>query len=136
MHIGPGLWKHCFGTVWTVGRWLRSEAFYQANEAPDREDYPNLLTTAKYGLDVLIFDHRTPQSVLQFLCLCYVFRSDPNLIYRSILILPGSWRVEEYIQCIHNNCTTKQYTKTSSQSKTTVNVTTNKTPRHCHTRQC
>ncbi|CAK9105434.1 Uncharacterized protein SCF082_LOCUS49142 [Durusdinium trenchii] len=44
-----------------------SEAFYQANEAPDREDYPNLLTTAKYGLDVLIFDHRTPQSVLQFL---------------------------------------------------------------------
>ncbi|CAK8992204.1 unnamed protein product [Durusdinium trenchii] len=44
-----------------------SEAFYRAYESADRENFPNLLITAKYGLDVIVFDYRTPQSVLQFL---------------------------------------------------------------------
>ncbi|CAK9033430.1 Uncharacterized protein SCF082_LOCUS20479 [Durusdinium trenchii] len=44
-----------------------SEAFYKAFESADCEDYPNLMLTAKYGLDVLVFDARTPDSVLQFL---------------------------------------------------------------------
>lgn len=55
---------------------VRCEAFYKAYEAPDSPEYPNLLLTAKYGLDVVVFDARTPDSVLQFLILV----SAPNIV--------------------------------------------------------
>ena len=50
---------------------MRSEAFYEAYESPDKHDWPNLMLTAKAGLDVIVFDSRCPDSVLQFLRLVF-----------------------------------------------------------------
>ena len=55
---------------------IRTEAFYAAWADADHDSYPNLKLTHRAGLDVIVFDHRTPDAVLEFLrlgvyvCVC------------------------------------------------------------------
>ena len=55
---------------------IRTEAFYAAWADADHGSYPNLKLTHRAGLDVIVFDHRTPDAVLEFLrlgvyvCVC------------------------------------------------------------------
>jgi len=44
-----------------------TEAFYAAWADADRDTYPNLKLTHRAGLDVIVYDHRAPDAVLEFL---------------------------------------------------------------------
>ena len=46
---------------------VRTEAFYAAWADADRDTYPNLKLTHRAGLDVIVYDHRAPDAVLEFL---------------------------------------------------------------------
>ena len=83
-----------------------SDAFYAAYERDDRTNYPNLLATAQAGLDAIVFDYRTPNSILDFMIL--VWTQQCNSFHTTALALPAHrwwvyvmWHYSTYLNKIY-----------------------------------